>query len=138
MALLPAFQSLVHEARLLDVVSALLGRAVAGARGSVCRLAPPERLVAATPPHRDADYLQDSRGIWGAWIPLADCSVADGVLAAAPGSHHGDDSAGFAAADLRLGDVLLLSAQTRHRACPNLRAQRVRLSMDLRFGPAGV
>jgi len=123
-------------ARLRHVVSLLLGRAAAGARGSVCRLAPPDRHIAATPPHRDADYLPDSQGVWGAWIPLADCTITDGVLAVAPGSQRGDDGATFAAADLRLGDVLLLSAQTRHRACPNLRARRVRLSIDLRFGPA--
>lgn len=130
------FQALVHDTRLLRVVSLLLGRAAEGARGSVCRLAPPDHRVPATAAHRDADFLPDSRGVWGAWIPLADCTVADGVLAVAPGSQQGDDGTAFAAADLRLGDVLLLSAQTRHRACPNLRPQRVRLSIDLRFGPA--
>jgi len=130
------FQALVHDRKLIGVVSLLLGRAAEGARGSVCRLAPPDHRVPATAAHRDADFLPESRGVWGAWIPLADCAVPDGVLAAAPGSPHGDDGPGFAATDLRLGDVLLLSAQTRHRACPNLRPQRVRLSIDLRFGPA--
>lgn len=136
MGLQAAFQALVHDARLIAVVSLLLGRPAEGGRGSVCRLAPPDHVVAATAAHRDADFLPDSRGVWGVWIPLADCAVADGVLAVAPGSQQGDDGIGFAAAGLRPGDVLLLSAQTRHRACPNLRPQRVRLSIDLRFGPA--
>jgi hypothetical protein len=137
MAALAPLQALVHDTRLRAGVSTLLGRSAVGARGTVCRIAAPDPLVPATAPHRDADYLGDSDGVWGAWIPLADCAVAGGVLAVAPGSQHGDDGPGYAAADLRLGDVLLLSARTRHRACPNLQPQRVRLSIDRRFGPAG-
>jgi len=136
MGLLSEFQALVQAPALLRVVSTITGITMQGGRGSVCRLAPPEHWVPATPAHRDAEFLRDSNGVWGAWIPLSDCRVADGGLAVAPGSHRGGVAARWAAADLQAGDVLLLSAQTLHRGCPNLQPRRPRLSIDLRFGPA--
>ena len=119
----------------MRVLSLLGDDPLQGDRGSVCRLAPPAHCVPATPAHRDAEYLRVSDGVWGAWIPLSHCRVADGALAVAPGSQRGGAALHWAAADMRAGDVLVLSAQTLHRGCPNLHPRRPRLSIDLRFGP---
>lgn len=135
MGLLPAFQALITSPRLIELVGHIVGEPVQGGRGSVCRIAPPEHQVPATAPHRDAEYLRESRGVWSAWIPLQACAVDEGVLAVAPGTHRGAKTR-WAASAMAPGDVLLLSAHTLHRACPNLRLREPRLSIDLRFGPA--
>lgn len=132
---LPAYQRLIHDAVLLGIFGHLFGKAVHAEQGSVCRLAPPEHHVPATPAHRDTDYMPDRAAVWIAWIPLADCSVEQGVLAVVPGSHRDPAAGAWAASPMRLGDVLLLSARTLHRACPNRCARRVRISVDLRFMP---
>lgn len=131
----PEFQALVESPRLLALMARVIGAPARGGLGSVCRLAPPDHLVGATPPHRDADFLRASTGVWSAWLPLEPCAVADGVLAVAPGSQRGA-AARWAAADMAPGDVLFIDAHTLHRGCPNLRLREPRLSIDLRFGPA--
>ena len=139
MAQQPAFQRLVHDPTLLDVVGRVLGRPAQGALGSVCRLAPPEHQVPATGPHRDADYLANSNDVWIAWIPLAPCDQTHGVLAVATGSHRRAAACTWSASSLEPGDVLLLSAHTLHRSCPNWQPRQprqARLSLDLRFGPS--
>lgn len=136
LALLPAYQALVHAPQLVQRVSRLIGRPAQGGQGSVCRIAAPEHWVPATPPHCDASYLRQPDDVWSAWLPLTDCPVQGGVLAVAAGSHHSAEPGPWAAAAMKPGDVLLLSARTLHRACPNLSPQQPRLSVDLRFGPA--
>jgi SAM-dependent methyltransferase len=136
-ALLADFQALVHDPVLLRAVAAVAGAPVVGALGSVCRVAAPEHQVPATPAHRDGDYLARPAGVWTAWIPLADCAAEDGVLAVAAGSHRpGGVDDDWRVQRLRRGDLLLFGAETLHRACPNLRRLRPRVSVDLRFGPA--
>lgn len=135
-ALLPEFQALVNEPRLLQVATQLLGTPALGGRGSVVRIAPPEHWVPATPPHQDASYVDPARATWSAWVPLTPCGMAEGVLAVALGAHDEPGDAGpWRAARMAPGDVLWVHAQTWHRACPNLRPSRPRLSVDLRFGP---
>jgi SAM-dependent methyltransferase len=135
-ARLDDFQALVHDPVLLRTVAAVAGAPVVGALGSVCRVAPPEGQVPATPAHRDGDYLARPVGVWTAWIPLADCAAEDGVLAVAAGSHRPGGVDDWRVQPLRRGDLLLFGAETLHRACPNLRRLRSRVSVDLRFGPA--
>ncbi len=136
-----ALQTLARHPALLALLRRVFDAEPEHGHGSICRLAPPEWQVCATPPHRDADYMPHKPGLWIAWLPLHDCTVDQGVLAMAPGSHlapglaRDDPSGPWAASALRLGDVLLFSAQTLHRACPNRQWQRPRLSVDLRFLP---
>lgn len=129
------FQALVASKDLLAIVARVIGGPARPGLGSVCRIAAPEHQVKATPAHCDAQFLRESLGVWGAWLPLEPCDVADGVLAVAPGSHRGNKPR-WAAAPMLPGDVLLVNAQTLHRGCPNLRLREPRLSIDLRFGPA--
>ena len=131
----PEFQVLPRHPLLVSLLESLFGGPVVTDQGSVCRLAPGERLVPATPAHRDADFLGGRTSVWVAWLPLADCGIEQGVLAVAPGSRASGDAGPWAASPLQVGDVLLFSAGTLHRACPNLAPRRVRLSVDLRFMP---
>ena len=136
LSLTTELHSLVNSPRLVRLLTQLSGQPMRPGLGSVCRIAPPDHLVPATPPHRDADYLPASEGVWSAWVPLLACSVPQGVPAVALGSHHKGGATRWAAADMAPGDVLLLRAQTLHRGCPNLRLRHPRLSIDIRFGPA--
>lgn len=135
-ALCAEWRAVVLHASLHRLMGTLLESSARADIGTVCRVAPPEHLVPGTPPHRDADYLRDAQSVWIAWLPLAACGIPEGVLAVAPGSHRSADPPHWMAADLRAGDVLLMHAQTSHRACPNLRAGACRFSIDLRFAPA--
>jgi SAM-dependent methyltransferase len=131
----PAFDALVQAPQLLALVAGLLGRPARGGLGSVCRIAPPSHRVPATLPHRDSEFLHAADGVWSAWLPLHRCAPVDGVLAVAPGTQRGAVPH-WRVATLEPGDVLLVSAGTLHRACPNQRLHVPRLSIDLRFGPA--
>lgn len=129
------WRALVGHASLHQHMDMLFDAVARSDLGAVCRIAPPEHCVPATPPHRDADYLRDAHSAWIAWLPLAACGVPEGVLAVAPGSHLSAAAPRWTAADLRPGDLLLVHAQTSHRACANLRAGACRFSIDLRFAP---
>ena len=135
-ALTPELQAVAHHPALLDLLAQVLGAAPLPDQGTVVRLAPPEHHVPATPAHRDGDYIRGRPGLWIAWLPLVACDPLQGVLAVAPGSHRAPAATGWAAAAMRPGDVLLFSADTLHRACPNRQPAHVRLSVDLRFAPA--
>ncbi|MBL8472566.1 MAG: phytanoyl-CoA dioxygenase family protein [Rhodocyclaceae bacterium] len=128
-----AFAAIAGNSLLSGLVEMLHGGSVRGAMGSVCRIAPPEHCVPATPAHRDSDYLHGPENTWIAWLPLTPCGVPEGVLAVAPGSHLSEMPPQWSAAELQPGDLLLVHAHTLHRACPNLYAARCRLSVDLRF-----
>ena len=134
-AMTAEFQALAEHPALATILGRVFGEVPLGHQGSVCRIAPPDRIVPATPAHRDGDYIRNRSGVWTAWVPLTDCSIEQGVLAVAPGSHRDRAATTWAAENMRLGDVLLFSAQTLHRACPNLAPRRARLSVDFRFMP---
>lgn len=127
-AALPEFHALAESPALLAALRSRLGREPLPHQGSVCRLAPPVHAVPPTPPHRDADYLADARGMWNVWLPLEDLALHEGgLLLQAP------DGEGWCGAALALGDALLFSAQRPHRAHPNQRLLQPRLSVDFRF-----
>jgi hypothetical protein len=114
------------------------------------------RVVSAHPdmvalPHQDAHYVRALGEFWTAWIPLGDCPLELGPLAALPGSHHdglrphsgeGIFQGGVAlpedtvwhTADFECGDVLLLTQHTLHRSLPNVSGDRLRISGDFRYG----
>jgi ectoine hydroxylase-related dioxygenase (phytanoyl-CoA dioxygenase family) len=88
-----------------------------------------------------------------AWLPLVPCPPELGGLALAPGTHragllphegeHGEAGirtslgARWATGELEPGDVVLFHGLTVHCALLNTTQDRVRLSCDYRFGPAG-
>lgn len=153
----PACRALAAAPELLAVLRPILGGEPRLHVGDVCRLVSPGALDLATPPHQDAAYLPDALGVWTAWLPLGPCPLALGPLALLPGSHrHGlrphavvrsgrdqligtavPDEAPWRSGDLALGDVLLFSSLTVHRALPNRTADRLRVSVDFRYRRAG-
>lgn len=146
------YRALAAAPELLAALRAVVGDAPELHVGDVCRLVSPGALDLTTPPHQDAAYLRDAAGVWTAWFALDACPLALGPLALWPGSHAGGlrphapvvagggvvgtdvpaDAAWHAGA-LALGDVLLFSALTVHRALPNATADRLRVSVDYRY-----
>lgn len=123
--------------------------------GDVCRLVSPGDPALTTPPHQDAAYLADATRVWTAWLALHPCPRTLGPIAVWPGSHanglqpHAPVVAGggvvgtevppdvtWAASDLALGDVVMFSALTIHRALDNTTARTLRISVDYRYRPA--
>lgn len=122
--------------------------------GDVCRLVSPGDPSLTTPPHQDAAYLADAAHVWTAWLALSPCPRSLGPLAVWPGSHHGGlrphapvvhgggvvgtdvpPDVPWAASDLALGDVVLFSSLTVHRALDNTTADQLRVSVDYRYRP---
>lgn len=139
---------------ILEVLTEILGAPPELHVGDVCRLVSPGDPALTTPPHQDAAYLRDAERVWTAWLSLVPCPLALGPLAMWPGSHaaglreHAAVVAGggvvgtpvpagtvWAANDLALGDVLLFSSLTVHRALDNVTADRLRVSVDYRYRP---
>jgi ectoine hydroxylase-related dioxygenase (phytanoyl-CoA dioxygenase family) len=102
-------------------------------------------------PHQDGHYVRTGTELWTAWIPLGDCPVELGPLAALPGSHHGGlrehsgngifqggvtvpEDAVWHTTDFECGDVLLLTKHTLHCSLPNVSDGRLRISGDFRYG----
>jgi len=150
----PAMSALAEHPNLLAIVEALCGAPVAPHRGDLCRLGMPNAPELTTPPHQDHHYLGGSTDIWTAWTPLAACPIALGPLALWAGSHpvgyrpHAGEGAGRQQVDvpgeatwsseaLAVGDVVFFHCFTVHRALENRTQSTLRLSVDLRYQPAG-
>lgn len=150
--------ALAHEPGLMAVMRQVLGETAFPHPLSITRLVFPNNEEITTPPHQDYRNNQGTPRLTAAWIPLADCSMAQGGLAVLRGSHRagllplqyhlgpgnraavlGDDVAKlpWVSTDFRQGDVLLFPALTVHRALPNLDPQSMRLSVDFRYQVEG-
>ena len=77
-------------------------------------------LVSAAPVHAQRDTI--GRAVRAVRAPIVDGRSDDAV---------------WATADYACGDVLAVHCLTVHRACPNLTRDRVRISADFRYEPAG-
>ena len=115
-----------------------------------CRVVSPHPELASRP-HQDAHYVGLADEFATVWLPLGDCPAALGPLAVWPGSHRlglrahrgigivdggvdvGDDAV-WHSGDFASGDALVLTRYTIHRALPNVSAETLRLSADLRYG----
>lgn len=146
------FRALAAAPELVAAVRDVVGGEPAPHVGDVCRVVSPGARALATPAHQDAAYLADAAGVWTAWLPLTPCPLALGPLALLPGSHAAglrphasvargaaavgcavDDAAAWLAGELAVGDVLLFSSFTVHRALPNTTASTLRVSVDYRY-----
>lgn len=147
-----AFRDVGACAGIVEVLRQILQSEVMTGRGDICRVGWPGAPHLTTPPHQDHFYVGGSTRIWTAWIPLMDCSLDDGPLAVALGSHrrgllrHDGDGAGrqgvdvcgderWATQPLAAGDAVFFHCMTLHKALPNVSADRLRLSVDYRFQP---
>jgi ectoine hydroxylase-related dioxygenase (phytanoyl-CoA dioxygenase family) len=117
---------------------------------NTCRIFSPHPDM-ATRPHQDGHYVQMLGDFWTAWIPLGDCPRELGPLALHAGSHHGGlrehagqgivdggiampDDTVWSTADFRCGDAVLFRARTVHCSLPNRSGDRLRVSVDFRYG----
>ena len=152
------FHALAHDPALNSVISSLLGMGAFPPPLSIARLIFTNNEEIPTPPHQDFPNNQGSANLTASWMPLIDCPISHGSLAVLEGSHKfgllpltGSLGAGnrqavlppefedlnWVGADFELGDVLFFSALTVHTALPNRHAEKMRLSVDFRFQPAG-
>jgi hypothetical protein len=117
---------------------------------NTCRIFFPQRDL-ATQPHQDANYIRTGDLFVTVWVPLGDCPLELGPLAVLPGSHlrgllphrgtgildggcHVEEGAAWRTTGFRSGDSLVLLPTTIHRSIPNRSGDRLRLSVDLRYG----
>jgi ectoine hydroxylase-related dioxygenase (phytanoyl-CoA dioxygenase family) len=117
---------------------------------NTCRVCSPHPDM-ATQPHQDAHYVRMIGEFWTVWIPLGDCPRSLGPLALLAGSHHGGlrEHAGqgiveggvavpaeavWSTTDFRCGDAVLFRPHTVHCSLPNRSGDRLRLSVDFRYG----
>lgn len=148
------FRAVGDDQALVGAVESVIGRPAGARPGELCRVAFPAAPAHTTPPHQDRFHISSSLEMWTAWLPLHDCPLALGPLAVLPGSHRGglrehrgpdigtvraDVAPGevFAASDLEAGDAILFHCLTVHKALENRSADRLRVSVDFRFQPAG-
>lgn len=155
---LEAFHCLAHEPALLNVMRQVLGDTAFPHPLAIARLVFPQSPELATPPHQDYPNNQGTPELTAAWVPLGDCSVADGSLAILEGSHRfgvlplhfhlgpGNRravlrsemaSCRWVGADFKVGDIVLFPSLTVHRAMENLNPDCMRLSVDFRYQQEG-
>jgi hypothetical protein len=104
-----------------------------------------------TQPHQDAHYVRTGNFFVTVWVPLGDCPLELGPLAVLPGSHrrgllphHGsgiydggcdvEEGTVWRTTGFAIGDAVVLMPTTIHRSVPNRSGDRLRLSVDLRYG----
>ena len=142
------FTAVAHDPSLLDLMQVVIGGPVEWDCGNTCRLMSPHAPQHTTPPHQDAYYVRGTTKLWTAWVPLGDCPAELGGLAVVAGSHRAglldhrgqppgaavDDHGEFrwATVDYRVGDVLIFSGLTLHRALVN-QSRQLRISADFRY-----
>ncbi|GAB4345317.1 MAG: hypothetical protein Kow006_02390 [Gammaproteobacteria bacterium] len=144
----PVFEALRSDPGLQQAFDGLGAGAFRHIPADVCRVVPP--AASPTPPHQDSHYLGRYPHFWIAWLPLGDCTRAMGPIAVARASHlagvqpHARDPLGrdvvtgaqrldWICTDLECGDLILFHNHAIHKALPN-RSDRIRLSVDFRFG----
>ena len=117
---------------------------------NTCRVFSPHPDL-ATQPHQDANYLKTLGDFWTVWIPLGDCPREFGPLAILAGSHRDGlrehsgqgivdggvtvpDDAVWSTTDFQCGDAVFFRPYTLHCSLPNCSGDRLRLSVDFRYG----
>jgi len=145
---IPEFAALARHPRIVEIVEMIFDGPALGDQGNVCRLLPPQLPQLVTPPHQDGHFIRNNPNLWTAWVPLGDCPAELGGLAILPHSHIAGllphsaagvaqpSAANWASADYRAGDVLFFHLLTVHRSLPNRTANRIRVSVDMRYRPA--
>lgn len=116
----------------------------------VVRVIPPQDPLFRTNPHQDHFTVRGTPDTYTIWIPLHDCTPANGSLRVVKGSHQmglRDTEAGYGVGGVVFkspveedwtdfnfiaGDALVFHSFTIHSACYNA-SKQYRLSVDFRF-----
>jgi ectoine hydroxylase-related dioxygenase (phytanoyl-CoA dioxygenase family) len=150
---LEAFHALPHHPNIMGLFERMLGAPILLHPRIIGRVIFPRRLHRedfTTPAHQDYPHIQGTTATYAAWFPLSDCSIRNGGLIVAQGSHTQgvrDFRLAFGAGglevtdeltdswvggDMKAGDVLIHNNLTVHKGLPNL-TDRLRVSMDCRY-----
>ena len=148
---LEEFNSFPHNSRLTSFYESFLQAPVLVHPGLIGRIILPGGF--ATPPHQDFVHTKGSIHTWTCWVPLGNVERSLGSLSVLPGSNRNgvyptkpksnggmetllpENTHGWVGGDFEIGDLLVFSGLTVHKALPNLSGDRVRLSVDYRFQP---
>lgn len=148
---LEAYHTLKHHPALTGFFTRLLGAPVFPHPRVLMRNIFPRREEFTTKAHQDFPNVQGTEEVYTAWFPLIDCPLDLGPLQIAAGTHHdgiydfqiGAGAGGIEITDplegrwhcgpMRAGDVLIFHSMTVHKGLPNRAANRMRMSMDVRF-----
>ncbi len=152
---LELFHSLPHHPKLIALYETLFGSPVLPHPRHIARVLLPAPGFTPTPPHQDYIYIQGTHHFWTLWFPLGDCPMELGGLSVLRGSHREPvldvvDSAGAGGKESILcgkdyawvqdnyqcGDILTFPSHMVHKALPNHRPDRIRVSVDLRYQSA--
>jgi len=145
----PAFQALVTDARVMDLLAAAAGEPMALATANHTWLKLPGSPEHTTLPHQDLYYLPTCPKMWTLWVPLVDTPMDVGPLGVVPRSHEGplwphvDPWTGirvptdtpWATEAVAPGAVVVFDAATVHCAWSNVSPTLTRLSLDVRYEP---
>ncbi len=147
----PPFTRLVRHERVMRVLNIVMGEPAALATANHVWLKLPGSPEHTTRPHQDTYYLPNCPKMWTVWFPLVDTPLDVGPLGVVPGSHrdtwpHIDNmtgidvprDVGWVTGDVWPGDLVAFSASTIHCAWSNISPTDVRLSLDVRYEPAGL
>ena len=158
----PAMLTALRNARLLKIISDLVGPQIIGSSVYRVRTKLPHHPKGEVPWHQDSGYLLphcDRHRIITAWIPLVDANEANGCMFVVPGmhrepilTHRTGGPAGFLIIDderlearrnqavcaaCPAGSVVLMTNLTPHASFTN-RTKGIRWSIDLRYQGAEV
>ena len=152
---LELFHALAHHPRLIALYRALFQGAVLPHPRNIARVLLPAPSFAPTPPHQDYIYIQGAHSFWTCWFPLGDCPMSLGGLSILRGSHRepvlkvktARGAGGFESmlcdmdhtwvqGNYECGDIITFPSHVVHKALPNRKPGRIRLSCDFRYQPA--
>ena len=158
---LESFHRSAHWNEVTDLIQKILGKPIMPQPQTVIRIWFPQYTVHTTPSHQDFVHFQGSYKNLSCWTPIGDCPIELGGLAVIPGSHnvkkvldhHFSLGAGELGIDQKkdligmnqdwystnyeIGDTLIFTALTLHKALPNYTNNKLRLSMDNRYQTVG-
>lgn len=153
---LQAFHEIAHCSEVIDVMERIRGCQMIPQPQKVARLWFPKFTEHTTPIHQDFVHFQGCHENLTCWSPVGDCPRELGGLAVLRGSHkinrvldhhfslgagslhvdpsvHEELSDDWLTADYKVGDALIFSFLTIHKALPNITEDRLRVSLDNRY-----
>lgn len=147
---------LPHHPRLLNFYREFFGNEVLVHPRHIARMITGHRVMVPTPPHQDFPLVQGTANTWTCWFPLGDCPRLLGGLTMLRGSHRNgyqpiqpSKGAGgiaiplcpweteWAEGEYEAGDIITFPSYTIHRALRCEQKDQIRLSLDVRYQPAG-
>ena len=152
-----SLRQLAGSQELMDQLARVAGRPVELLVPKNPRYQIPADVFLTTPMHNDIFFYPGVTSVLTAWIPLMDIDQSMGGLLLAAGTHKKDlgadayrlempsrtpylpDSVAdgvWLRTDFHPGDVLIFQGRIAHKALPNV-SNKVRLSVDCRYNPAG-